>query len=427
MAVRSPSLENNHCLNHSPLSKQDLEGKIILLDFFTYCCMNCLNVLPDLKALEKEFGNSLLVIGVHSGKHPHEKEVESINKALQRYKIDHIVINDADLKLWDAFGIKAWPSLVLIDTKGYIVSNYQGEGHLQELRKDIQKLGLQSQEMTGCSPVKNEQTKALLHFPQKIHLAKDFLFISHCDEVLVCSYEGIVLHRISNLQEPQGMAYVNEILYIALREGNCIIQVSENFSRQNVFLKNLRNPYDLDTDGIHLFVALAGGHQIKAYSLKTKEETLVIGQENSESLHDASFTESVLAQPTGLCLLEDELYFVDSESSSLRCAAYNEVNSLIYDNDELQHPLDLTVGQYGDGCGGGRVFITDSYNNKVKVYNPQTKEVITLLEDLEEPSGIDKKVCELYICNTNQHEIIIFDLSKMQARKLELKDPKLNY
>jgi len=422
MAVRSPSLENSHWVNHMTLSKKDLEDKIILLDFFTYCCMNCLNVLPDLKTLEDEFKEKLLIIGIHSGKHPHEKENEAIKKALKRYKIEHLVINDADMKLWDAFGIKAWPSLVLIDGKGYIKASYQGEGHLEELRESIQGLVCENKIQKTFTPIRGEASKALLCFPQKIHLSKDFIFISQFDAVLVCTYAGTILQKLAFAQEPQGIVYVNDKLYIALRAGNKIIELSAEFSKESVFLEGLRNPYDLDSDGVNLFVALAGSHQIKAYNLQTKEEVLVIGQENVESLHDASFEDAVLAQPTGIALLEDELYFTDSESSSLRSASFNQVNSLIYDNDELQHPLDLCVGQYGDGCGGGRVFITDSYNNKVKVYNPQSKEVTVLLEGLEEPSGIDKKACELYICNTNKHEIIIFDLSQMKPRILSLKE-----
>lgn len=422
MAVRSPSLEKASWLNHLPLSKEDLEGKIVLLDFFTYCCMNCLNVLLDIKALEKAFTDKLVVIGIHSGKHSHEKEEASIKQALVRYKIEHIVINDMDMKLWDAFGIKAWPSLVLIDTKGYIASTYQGEGHFQSLYTDISALLESVQNDKKFTAVKNEKPKGLLNFPQKVHLAQEYIFISHLDEVLVCSYKGEIEHKISFVKEPQGMVYVKGHLYIALREGNCIIKMNKDFKTYSVLIEGLRNPYDLDSDGINLYVALAGAHQIKAYDLETKEELLAIGQEDSESLHDGSFGEAVLAQPTGLSLLEDELWFVDSESSSLRSASFNEVHSHIYDNDELQHPLDLCVGQYGDGCGGGRIFITDSYNNKLKVYNPQTQEVITLLQDLAEPSGVDKKACELYICNTNKHEIIIFDLSKMKKRIFELKE-----
>jgi hypothetical protein len=129
-----------------------------------------------------------------------------------------------------------------------------------------------------------------------------------------------------------------------------------------------------------------------------------------------------LAQPSGIALLEDELWFVDSESSSLRCAAHGEVRSYIFDCDELQHPLDLCVGIYGDGCGGGRIFIVDSYNNAIKVYDPESKTVMTIIEELSEPSGISKKGCQLFIANTNAHEIVVFDLSKMQKTILELRN-----
>ena len=420
--VRAPSLEHASWLNHVPLSKTDLEGKIVLLDFFTYCCMNCLNLLPDLKALEKEFGNDFLVIGVHSAKHIHEKDDGAIKDALSRYKIEHCVINDADMKLWDAFGIKAWPSLVLIDSQGYIVSQYQGEGHLKALKINIKNLIKQSH-LENKSFVTDmiEEKRGIVHYPQQVLCSENYLFISQVDEVLVCSYEGIILHKLF-VPEPQGMVYVNNKLYIASCLEGCIIEVSENFSEQSSWLRGLRNPYGLESDGQHLFVSLAGAHQIKAFDLENKQEVLVIGQENSESLYDGPFDTAVLAQPSGIALLEDELWFVDSESSSLRCASDNGVNSYIYDSDELQHPLDLCVGQYGDGCGGGRIFVADSYNNTVKVYNPQTQEVLHLIEDLAEPSGIDKKACELYICNTNAHEVLIFDLSQMKKRRLELRD-----
>ena len=421
--VRAPSLENSNWLNHFPLSKDDLIGKIVLLDFFTYCCMNCLNVLPDLKRLEEEFKDELLVIGIHSGKHPHEKEEASIIDAMQRYKIEHCVINDADLSLWDSFGIKAWPSLVLIDPEGYIVSHYQGEGHLQELKSDIKTL-VKTHELNHeiFEIEKKKDSRSIVQYPQKVLASEKYLFISQLDEVLVCSYEGEVLHKVLDVSAPQAMVYIKEKLYIASCSDRCIIEVSENFSEKKIWLNNLRNPNGLETDGKFLYVSLAGAHQIKAYDLQTKEEVLIIGQENSESLHDGTYKEAVLAQTGGISFLDKELWFVDSESSSLRSAAYGEVKSFIFDNDELQHPLDLSAGIYGDGCGGGRIFIVDSYNNAIKVYNPQTNEVMTLIEGLNEPSGISKKACKLYICNTNAHEIIIFDLSQMQRTRLTLKE-----
>ncbi len=421
--VRAPSLKDASWLNHIPLGKEELEGKIVLLDFFTYCCMNCLNVLSDLKLLEEEFDKELLVIGVHSGKHSQEKEADSILDAIKRYKIKHCVINDADMKLWDAYGIKAWPSLVLIDPKGYVVVQYQGEGHLEALRSDIKELINQHDLEDKKYRIENQvEEQSILRYPQKILSAENYLFIAHKDEVLVCTYEGVILYRIPDILEPQGMVYINKKLYITSCASGSIIEVSEDFTHQRVWLNRLRNPYGLESDGNVLYVSLAGAHQIKAYDIKTKSEVLVIGQENSESLYDGSFDKAILAQPSGLCFLEEELWFVDSESSSLRCAAYGGVRSHIFDNDELQHPLDLCIGIYGDGCGGGRIFIVDSYNNKIKVYNPESEEVMTLIEDLSEPSGISKKGCKLFIANTNAHEIIVFDLSQMQRTTLELKE-----
>jgi len=415
-------MENASWLNHAPLSKNELLGKIVLLDFFTYCCMNCLNVLGELKVLEKEFSNELMVIGVHSGKHLHEKEDVSILDAMKRYKIEHCVINDADLRLWDGYGIKAWPTLVLIDPQGYVVAQYQGEGHLQTLRSDIRSLITKHELSTKTfEPVHMKEEKRFLNYPQKVLASEEYLFIAHQDEVLVCSYEGKVLHKISDISEPEGMVYVHDRLYIASCEGKCIVEVSEGFSQRNIWQDGLRNPYALASDGKSLFVSLAGAHQIKAYDLDTKEELLVMGQENSESLSDGRYEEAVLAQPSGISLLEEELWFVDSESSSLRCAAYGEVRSHIFDCDELQHPLDLCVGIYGDGCGGGRIFIVDSYNNAIKVYDPESRTVMTLTEELSEPSGVSKKGCQLFIANTNAHEIVVFDLSKMQKTRLELR------
>lgn len=422
-SVRSVSLEEAIWLNHAPISKAELLGKIVLLDFFTYCCMNCLNLLPDLEVLENEFKKELVVIGIHSGKHPHEKENSAVLEAMKRYKIEHCVINDADHRYWDAYAIKAWPTLVLIDPDGYVVKQYRGEGHLEELRRDIRELTCKHELCEKSFEAEREaEIPSLLCYPQKILATNKYLFVSHRDEVLVCSYEGEILHTIEDVLEPQGLAYINETLYIASCKGNTVIEIRDEFSKRSVWLEGLRNPYALCSDGKLLYVSLAGAHQIKGYDLNSKKELFTLGRENSESLHDGSYAEAVLAQPTGLALLDEELWFVDSESSALRRAVYGEVNSFLYESDELQHPLDIAAGIYGDGCGGGRIFISDSYNNAIKVYNPESKELLTLLEELCEPSGIAKRGCNLYICNTNAHEIILFDLSKMQKRTLILKE-----
>src|SRR6185295_16585575 len=120
-----------------PIRMKDLKGKIVLLDFWTFCCINCIHVLPDLAKLEKKYPNELVVIGVHSAKFDNEKNTDAIRKAVLRYEIAHPVVNDANMAIWRAFRATAWPSLVLVDPEGQIVLRESGEGLYEELDKEI--------------------------------------------------------------------------------------------------------------------------------------------------------------------------------------------------------------------------------------------------------------------------------------------------
>ena len=101
-----------------PISVKDLRGKIVLIDFWTFCCINCMHVLPDLDYLEKKYPKELVVIGVHSAKFDNEKATGNIRKAILRYEIEHPVVNDADMIIWRKFGVNSWPSLVVLDPEG---------------------------------------------------------------------------------------------------------------------------------------------------------------------------------------------------------------------------------------------------------------------------------------------------------------------
>jgi thiol-disulfide isomerase/thioredoxin len=112
-----------------PLSiHRDLKGKAVLLDFWTLGCINCQHIIPDEKRLEAEFSSELVIIGVHSGKYDTEKDIESIRAAVLRFGLEHPVVNDADFKVWAAYRVPAWPTLVLIDPAGKVVGRFSGEG-----------------------------------------------------------------------------------------------------------------------------------------------------------------------------------------------------------------------------------------------------------------------------------------------------------
>src|SRR5918992_1183414 len=139
--VRAPEIQGGRgWLNtDKPLSLAGLKGKVVLLDFWTYGCINCIHIIPDLKKLEAKYPNELVVIGVHSAKFDNEKETENIRRIIMRYEIEHPVYNDADFKVWQSYGIRAWPTQVLIDPAGYIIGGVSGGGNYDPIDMAIGK------------------------------------------------------------------------------------------------------------------------------------------------------------------------------------------------------------------------------------------------------------------------------------------------
>src|SRR5215475_7196021 len=128
--VRAPEITGGRgWLNtDKPLSLAALKGKVVLLDFWTYGCINCIHIIPDLKKLEAKYPNQLVVIGVHSAKFLNEKGTENIRQAILRYEIEHPVVNDKDFEIWQSYTARSWPTLVLINPKGKEVGRHSGEG-----------------------------------------------------------------------------------------------------------------------------------------------------------------------------------------------------------------------------------------------------------------------------------------------------------
>lgn len=119
LRVRAPELpQNQPWLNTDyPLSIKRLKGRVVILDFWTYCCINCLHVLPELKYLEQKYKDSLTVIGVHSAKFDNEKETENIRQAILRYDIEHPVLVDNGFKVWQQYAVRAWLTLMVINSQ----------------------------------------------------------------------------------------------------------------------------------------------------------------------------------------------------------------------------------------------------------------------------------------------------------------------
>ena len=156
-----------------PLAPEDLKGRIILLDFWTYCCINCMHVIPDLHYLEEKFGDKLTVIGIHSAKFKNEQDSENIRSAIVRYGITHPVANDSDFKIWQGFGVRAWPTFILINPDGMMANLYSGEGNREALERDIAALIKKYDGKINTHPLpvaleKDKAASSLLNFPAKL-------------------------------------------------------------------------------------------------------------------------------------------------------------------------------------------------------------------------------------------------------------------
>ena len=112
-----------------PLSLADLRGRVVVLDFWTFCCVNCLHVLDELRPVEAQFPDALTIIGVHSPKFEHEADADALAAAVERYAVHHPVLDDPELVTWKAYAARAWPTLVVLDPEGYVVASMSGEGH----------------------------------------------------------------------------------------------------------------------------------------------------------------------------------------------------------------------------------------------------------------------------------------------------------
>ncbi len=456
-----------------PLTDEDLKGRIILLDFWTFCCINCIHVIPDLHYLEKKFGDRLLVIGVHSAKFQNEKDQDNIRSAILRYDIEHPVINDGDFKIWNSFGVRAWPSMILISPEGRIHKAYSGEGNRERLDEDISALIKKYKEINISKlPLELEKSKSpktILSFPGKLEYGDNKLFISDSgnNRILITNLDGKIeeiigsgkpglnngSYKDAEFFRPQGIAYHDNTIYVADTSNHAIRRIDlkdkkvatiagtgkqgyeKRASNAKALSTPLASPWDITfyPDQQTLVIAMAGTHQLWAYDIKRKTLSVIAGN-GREYIDDGVYPENSLSQPSGLSSYQNKLYFVDSETSSLRVLDNGSIKTLIgtglfdfgfkdgdYGKALMQHALGLTATEEG-------VFISDSYNHSIRKYDYKTRELTTIFGDgkrgqLNEPNDIIFIKNKFYITDTNNHKIQIFDHKTKSLQELKIVMP----
>jgi thiol-disulfide isomerase/thioredoxin len=386
---KAPSLSGGVAwINTSgPLELQDLRGKFVILDFWTYCCINCMHILPELKKLEKAYPNELVVIGVHSAKFATEHDSQSITEAVLRYEIEHPVVNDSEHRLWEKYGVNSWPSLRVIDPEGYVVAANSGEIDFDSLDKFMKKAlpYYRRNHLLDLTPLRfdlaaYQAPQTPLRFPGKL-LADEaggrlFIADSNHNRIVIAGLDGKLQEVIGSgaigaadgdfahatFQHPQGLALDGDTLYIADTENHMlrkadlkkktVAKVAGTGKQGSAFpglerhaavpravprpwfgkprATALNSPWALWIHKQALYIAMAGPHQIWRMPLDEQQIGPYAGN-GREDIVDGPLLPrepyeegyASFAQPSGLSSDGTWLYVADSEGSSIRAVPFD--------------------------------------------------------------------------------------------------------
>lgn len=453
-----------------PLTLKDTAGRVVILDFWTYGCINCIHVMDDLRRLEDKYGDDLLVIGVHTPKFDNEKNLETLRRIIVRYDLRHPVVNDVDFLLARIYGMRAWPTQVVIDPAGQVLGKVVGEDNYHLLDGVITDL-LEKRDASVVRekiPLALEKEKFAASFlaaPGKIAVSADRAAVADTlhHRVLVTDHQGKIIATFgggeagfadgkaeaARFRSPQGLVFVGKDLYVADTGNHSIrrLQLSKGivttvagngknelhrFGRFPATEIGLRSPWALANKGNILFIAMAGQHQIWSLDLARLEIGPFAGDAR-EGLEDGPLKQASFSQPSGLSLVGDSLFVADAEDSAIRRIDLRKrrVETLIgaglfefgdrdgaFDQARLQHVLGIAAAD------SRTVYIADTYNHKVKRLDLTTRRIETvagtgkpgkgagpaLTAALNEPGGLAMLGQDLLIADTNNNRVVKYDV-----------------
>ncbi|AJE41620.1 thioredoxin-like domain-containing protein [Streptomyces nodosus] len=445
----------------------DLRGRIVILDFWTFCCINCLHVLDELRELEEKHRDTVVIIGVHSPKFVHEAEHQAVVDAVERYGVEHPVLDDPELATWKQYAVRAWPTLVVIDPEGYVVAQHAGEGHAHAIARLVEELeeehAAKGTLRRGDGPyVAPEPEPTTLRFPGKaLLLPSGNLLVSDTTrhQLVELAADGeTVVRRIGSgvrgfadgpadaagFNEPQGLALLDEGAVVVADTVNHALRRLDLATGEVTTLAgtgkqwwqgsptsgparevDLSSPWDVAVFGGRVWTAMAGVHQLWTYDPATDTVAVAAGTTN-EGLVDGPGTEAWFAQPSGLAVSADgeRLWLADSETSALRWvdrdgAVHTAVGTGLFDFGHrdgaagqalFQHPLGVTA------LPDGSVAVSDTYNHALRRYDPATDEVSTLATDLREPSDAVLVGEDIVVVESARHRLTRLRLPEEAVR-----------
>jgi DNA-binding beta-propeller fold protein YncE len=431
--------------------------------------------------LEQRFPE-LAVVGVSSPKYPAEGITENLRHAVERLRIEHPVVNDVNHEIWDAYAITAWPTIIFLSPKGEVLGAHAGEASLESLERVISEINLEyyregslSREPIDLQVRTYARPSTQLSFPGKVLASEDHLFIADSGHhrIVIADREGLVHdtvgcgtpghvdggYSIAQFHEPQGMALSSDgTLYVADAGSHTIRAI--DLARRTVATvagtgeqarrlvrggparaTHISSPFDVALDGLTLYIAMAGLHQV--WSLDLPSETLSVwAGTGHEGIRDAHRQQAWLAQPMGISLGEGRLYISCAETQAIRVSDLGSgmVETVtgrgLFDFGDLDGPADTALLQHNQGVAvdSGIAYVADTYNNKIRVIDLATGAVSSpygsgqsgVLDGpgknarFDEPGGASLAAGMLYVADTNNHLIRAIDIESGHVRTLEI-------
>ncbi|OIK28657.1 NHL domain-containing thioredoxin family protein [Streptomyces malaysiense] len=432
----------------------DLRGRIVVLDFWTFCCINCLHVLDELRELEHRHPDTVVVIGVHSPKFAHEAEHGAVVDAVERYGVAHPVLDDPELATWKQYAVRAWPTLVVIDPEGYVVAQHAGEGHVHAIDRLVTELeaehGATGTLRRGDGPyVPPEPEPTALRFPGKaLPLPSGNLLVSDTTrhQLVELAADGeTVVRRIgqggrgmtdgpagrARFQEPQGVALLPDGGVVVADTVNHALRRFDPVTGRTTTLAgtgrqwrrgaatsgparevDLSSPWDVAWWRGRVWIAMTGVHQLWTYDPEVGTVAVAAGT-TDEGLVDGPAAEAWFAQPSGLAATADRLWLADSETSALRWVdpagvVHTAAGTGLFDFGHRDGPAGQALFQHPLGVAAlpdGSIAVADTYNHALRRYDPATGEVTTLATDLREPSDAVLVGGDLLVVESARHRL----------------------
>jgi thiol-disulfide isomerase/thioredoxin len=410
-----------------PLPIASLRGRIVILDFWTEGCINCIQIIPTLRRVEEQFPDKVVVIGVHSPKFANEKRAESVKDAIQRYDIRHPIVHDPEMKIWREYGVQAWPTLVVVGADGNVAGSVAGEPDPDRFVAAISNLVTNSAKAGTLKPAAIDlkslsEPNGHFLFPGKLKAVPGnekrwALADGGHNQIVLLDDSGKELERYGSgeaglrdgaknearFNHPQGLIASSDAIFVADTENHAIRRIELASGAVTTLAGTgqrgrqlgapapgrtaaLASPWDLEKKGDELFFANAGTHQIGVLDLKTGNVAAFAGT-GEEGLRDGRAASAALAQPSGLALSADgkTLYVADSESSAVRAITLSgdpQIVTLVgaglfdfgwvngdFRNARLQHPLGVAID-------GDQLLVADTYNSAIRELELKKHEVV---------------------------------------------------